>query len=721
MRKLLSTIVILFSLQLNMTGQNNKPVFLFDNESHQYGFKSSKDDKEWLGLPIYCEGEDFGERDYTIVKRVSVFIDGYNILNTQLSEILPEYSEIKPQVCEGLIVTMNNGVYRLSDFDGNTLMTADYIELLTSIQNRYASFTKVRKEYLIGLSIKKSGSAKYVFYNCNLEPSEELVSDNPIACQGGALLFTNSKGGFICNAEGKVVSNYDGIPHLISANQCYHPVLNVMELENLYDGIMPAFVIVTPLNKMDEGRGYIGDMDVAVKKKITNFKDLNKDWTKALMKPLYRSDIIDYYKKTFIEPLKTVAEKNATLLEKYSNNPSVRNTEIYETDGEYYFSNDGGKHTVNENPNKYDLIEELGFNNLYVCYKKGHATLVTNSGVILGNIEGAQDYIPINVDKGYVICITDKGKILFDSQYRYVDHNVYDDIYYEETPGGSVFYFTIDGKWRAWTPKAKYGTTYMRLFDYVGEMSASGDIEVFREGLKGEYNLFNGTYKSPLNVSYEKITSERGISDNERFDEYQKIVDLDKKYREGVSAACYNKMGEILEKNGDENALDYYEASKNLGDSNGEENYKRLRSELRWDNVNRIMSSLAESLSQFSSAYNADVPEGMSYQESYDDSSTTGGKSSGSVSPDYYKRQYSNWERRAKSAYESLTNLGSRTKVNGKESKGSTGQSMSSSNYTRQKKVLRDAQSEMRKIRQDARKAGVTINESHWESVSVSY
>lgn len=83
--------------------------------------------------------------------------------------------------------------------------------------------------------------------------------------------------------------------------------------------------------------------------------------------------------------------------------------------------------------------------------------------------------------------------------------------------------------------------------------------------------------------------------------------------------------------------------------------------------------------------------------------------------------QYRLWERRAKSNYETLTNLGTRVKKDGKDVGGSTGQSMSSSNYTLQKKLLREAQKEMKNIRQKASKKGIKIAQSEYEDVVVKF
>ena len=83
--------------------------------------------------------------------------------------------------------------------------------------------------------------------------------------------------------------------------------------------------------------------------------------------------------------------------------------------------------------------------------------------------------------------------------------------------------------------------------------------------------------------------------------------------------------------------------------------------------------------------------------------------------------QYRQWESRAKADYNSLTNLGARDRKDGKDVGGTTSQSMSSSNYTSMKKSLREAQRQMKDIRQKASKKGIIINKSEYEDIVVKY
>lgn len=91
------------------------------------------------------------------------------------------------------------------------------------------------------------------------------------------------------------------------------------------------------------------------------------------------------------------------------------------------------------------------------------------------------------------------------------------------------------------------------------------------------------------------------------------------------------------------------------------------------------------------------------------------------VSGGSLESQYKRWEKRAQGHYNSLTNLGSRVKVNDKDDSGTTGEKMSTSNYVRMKKLLREAQQQMRSIRRKASKKGINIPKSEYEDVQVSF
>lgn len=83
--------------------------------------------------------------------------------------------------------------------------------------------------------------------------------------------------------------------------------------------------------------------------------------------------------------------------------------------------------------------------------------------------------------------------------------------------------------------------------------------------------------------------------------------------------------------------------------------------------------------------------------------------------------QYVQWERRAIANYNSLTNLGTRVTKNGEDVGGTNGKSTSGGNYVMQKKALRQAQNEMKKIRTKAIQQGIRIQQSKYETIEVAY
>lgn len=85
-----------------------------------------------------------------------------------------------------------------------------------------------------------------------------------------------------------------------------------------------------------------------------------------------------------------------------------------------------------------------------------------------------------------------------------------------------------------------------------------------------------------------------------------------------------------------------------------------------------------------------------------------------------YEAQYRQWEKRAESHYNSLTNIGLSVESK-KAAAGSTMGSMNGGNYVSMKKSLREAQKQMKSIRTKAAKDGVKEKQSKWETATVSY
>lgn len=224
--------------------------------------------------------------------------------------------------------------------------------------------------------------------------------------------------------------------------------------------------------------------------------------------------------------------------------------------------------------------------------------------------------------------------------------------------------------------------------------------------------IFDEAYDMPLSRAQEK------------YDKYMLCVAVDDSNKEGFKGSALNNIGSMFEDLGDtDTALSYYQQASDLGNSKARENLKRIRRDRRLDmamQISQALSDAASNLAASASSYGSiQQYSAGDYSSMISSSSSSSSSSSGSGSS--LKMQYEQWERRAKSNYESLTNTGTRTKRNGTDVSGTNGQSLNTGNYTRQKQLLREAQKEMRSIRQKAREQGITIPQSTYETVTVSY
>lgn len=176
---------------------------------------------------------------------------------------------------------------------------------------------------------------------------------------------------------------------------------------------------------------------------------------------------------------------------------------------------------------------------------------------------------------------------------------------------------------------------------------------------------------------------------------------------QGFAEAHYNlgflyEHGVGVSKNTEE-AKEWYRKAVSQGYFAAEENLRRIAEEER----------NARTETTVTTGYNPPVATGLRKQTMAD---APAGKGQA-----YYQNMYNIWARRAESNYRSLTNLGIRLKnKHTNERAGSTGQSMNSGNYVVMKKNLREAQNQMRNIRQQASRAGVIIPPSTWETATVS-
>lgn len=117
------------------------------------------------------------------------------------------------------------------------------------------------------------------------------------------------------------------------------------------------------------------------------------------------------------------------------------------------------------------------------------------------------------------------------------------------------------------------------------------------------------------------------------------------------------------------------------------------------------------------------ISDGQS-QVTVDESETVGsGASSKKLSEDFYRDTYARWTKAAKGAYESLTSAGVKVKEKktGKDVEGSAAGSWNAGHFSAMKMEMRKAQREMKKTREEARRAGYKIEKSEYETIDVKY
>lgn len=212
-----------------------------------------------------------------------------------------------------------------------------------------------------------------------------------------------------------------------------------------------------------------------------------------------------------------------------------------------------------------------------------------------------------------------------------------------------------------------------------------------------------------------------------------------------VLGATYCNLGYIYEMAGQQdNAKKFYSQGASYGSAVAKSNLsnmKKAERSAKWSSIFGALNTVAQGVGEMAGSNSAfaGFAAGLNGQGvgtgagSYSGGGTGsvsggyGGSSSGGSSEvksgadaSYYQSMYDRWEREAKSNYEALTRGGTRTQKNGKDDSGTT------DGYWKHhtaglKRLLRSAQNEMRKIRLEASRAGVRLNQSNYESVHVSY
>lgn len=131
-----------------------------------------------------------------------------------------------------------------------------------------------------------------------------------------------------------------------------------------------------------------------------------------------------------------------------------------------------------------------------------------------------------------------------------------------------------------------------------------------------------------------------------------------------------------------------------------------------WD----ALASFGNLLGQVAGSYT-----GQNADNSYSSGYNGQNNNSSSNSAASYQTEYSKWENIAERHYNSITNTGIKVRDGQGNRSGSAMQGMNSGNYVQMKKAFRDAQRQMRNIRNNAKSHSVTIAQSKWETATIGY
>lgn len=299
----------------------------------------------------------------------------------------------------------------------------------------------------------------------------------------------------------------------------------------------------------------------------------------------------------------------------------------------------------------------------------------------------------------------------------------------------------------------KEGDDYKRIIDKQGKtiLQETGDFEIegdiFSEGVIATrykydhcymYNpLGHGDYvynqKGATNKAID-IWFEEGLQamNKKRYSEAKEIF-----YRiimnDPNNGNAINNYGVCLDNMGyKEEALEAYTMAFDLNPNNttAKNNMENTKNELLrqqeqpeteieennsgtfWD----ALASFGNLLGQMASGY-----AGQNTDNSYSTSYSTHNNSSSSTSAASYQTEYARWEGIAERHYNSITNTGFRVRDKQGKRGGSAMQGMTSGNYVQMKKSFRDAQRQMRNIRNNAQRHGVRITQSKWETATIGY
>lgn len=596
------------------------------------------------------------------------------------------------------------GKDQILTIDGKSPLTADRL---------FPVYSLTAGGCLAIVAVTDSAGARSVIYDANLRPMASF-EDDLMGQDFGYIVYLSAQDGYerknliSLNARGQEGRTINGGAYFVPLSK----VTDSKEMKKLRD----VYTVVPPLVLVKNSEKYnsIFFLDSLLTDKAprvdTFEKSAKKVWKK--IKPMiYDPWFLKYYNERYVEPARE-AVRNAP--PDLTSAPPAPGVEIADSCGKKMFTLRGLP--VRYNSNRYDDIERVPGTNVYLAWRDSTCRTVDRNGTVVDSRDMlAAEKLPLRSKYGETALLKTypNGKaIVLASEIFQTD--IYDDIIFRYTDNGQIegWYALKDGRWAyAGIGKTKHPTFY----DYIDEFDASGNARVYYQGYSGVIDTSGKKVKNVCSDLYNSAFS-GSKSDAERIAILNKVTDIAGEVDEAqYLSKSYRTIAELYEKAGYvDDAITAYEFAEMTGDSKAGGDAKRLKNEKIFNALNQIANSLnnmAAALGGNPADYNISAPM----------TSAGGSGSYSAASSSSAEGQYRNWERRAKGIYESLTGAGYKVRRNGKETGGSASGNRPPSSFIAQKRLLREAQDEMAKIRREAARDGVMIPQSEYESVSVSF
>lgn len=693
-------------------------VTVFRSSKHAVGLKRGD---SIVAQPVYSKlGVQTFDGNFTPDKLspsgYAMVLDGrnWNVIDTCGNRLLERPGKTAPyRIGACFLYKTSDNKNIIADMSGNEIVQCDYLTTLKIPAGLEGAFLQNFLGYQIG-SYDAEGGFHIKLLDGALQPVAGFEANAVLSNFGGQIVETlydadKKQRGMVFRTPNGVETARFETPVYFAEYYDVMPQSNFDDIKKLY-GYPPYFYLVTTSEK-DKADLYFLDNKLAEGLPLKDVSKpaltIKKVWNKIKGRVL-DAELAAYHRRVYLEPAHRLAARNQAC-EDSAHIEAVPVT-IADVDGKRVFMR--GNSPAAYNPTAYEEIDSIDrAPGIYMTFDGSKFRITDSRGYIMTAAYDLMLRQAITMRNLPVwLASRDGGKRLVTS-YGSVMSKLYDDIIPVQT-GNALhgYYFTNDDKW-AYVPYNKVNEPV--FYDYITEFDGNGHADVFYNGFSGTIDLQGNKVKDLCAGLFD----EGGDSSKpaaERVAIYNTVIEMATQTGElEYTAPSYMNIAGLYEQAGDiDRAISNYEMAEVCGAKDAASNAKRLKNE----RLVNTLEQVAGALNNIATALGGN-PADYDISGSYGAASMAGGTAGSSL-----ESQYRNWERRAKSIYESLTNTGHKTRDrDGKDNGGSTGQGTSAGNFMAQKRLLRDAQSQMQSIRRKAAQQNITITKSEYESVNVNY